>query len=175
MAASIEGRWTGILGGCAVILVTVGTQLAFDRLVKAVDAWVGCNPGERAFAQIGPADFKPAHMESRDFVPPDQANALFREADLIVSHAGMGSILTALKYRKPILIMPRKAGLGEHRNDHQMATAKWLGGKPGVTVAWEAEDISRHLDDRANIKVGEGISEFASPELISNLKNFIHS
>lgn len=158
-----------------MILVTVGTQLAFDRLVKAVDEWIGQNPGERAFAQIGPADFKPSHMESRDFVPPDQANSLFQEADLIVSHAGMGSILTALKYRKPILIMPRKAGLGEHRNDHQLATAKWLGGKPGVTVAWEVEDIARLLDDRANIKVGEGISEFASPELIANLKNFIHS
>lgn len=158
-----------------MILVTVGTQLAFDRLIKAVDAWVGCHPGERAFAQIGPADFQPCHMESKDFVPPDQADALFREAELIVSHAGMGSILTALKYRKPILIMPRKAGLGEHRNDHQMATAKWLGGKPGVTVAWEVEDIGRLLDDRANMKVGEGISASASPELIKNLKNFINS
>ena len=86
-----------------MILVTVGTQLAFDRLIKAVDAWVGNHPGERAFAQIGPANFQPCHMESNDFVPPDQADALFRDAELIVSHAGMGSILTALKYRKPII------------------------------------------------------------------------
>lgn len=158
-----------------MILVTVGTQLAFDRLVEAVDLWVGKNPKERAFAQIGPAEYNPKHLESRDFVPPDQADALFQEADLIVSHAGMGSILTALKYKKPILIMPRKAALGEHRNDHQMATAKWLGGRPGVTVAWEVDDVARLLDDRATLRGGEGISEYASSELIANLKKFIHS
>lgn len=158
-----------------MIFVTVGTQLAFDRLVQAVDAWVGNNPGERAYAQIGPATFQPHNMESSDFVRPDEADALFREADLIVSHAGMGSILTALKYKKPILIMPRKAALGEHRNDHQLATAKWLGTKPGVTVAWEAEDVSGLLDARCDLRGGDGISDFASPELIANLKKFIHS
>lgn len=175
MEPSFQDGWPGLLGGGTLILVTVGTQLAFDRLVEAVDLWVGNNPKERAFAQIGPAEYTPKYLESRDFVPPDQADALFREANLIVSHAGMGSILTALKYKKPILIMPRKAALGEHRNDHQLATAKWLGGKPGVTVAWEAVDVARLLDDRASLRGGDGISEFASPELIANLKNFIHS
>ena len=53
-----------------MIFVTVGTQLAFDRLVQAVDAWVGNNPGERAYAQIGPATFQPYNMESTDFVRP---------------------------------------------------------------------------------------------------------
>lgn len=158
-----------------MILVTVGTQLAFDRLVEVVDLWVGRKTGERVFAQIGPTKYKPQHLEFTDFVPPDQANVLFQEADLIVSHAGMGSILTALKYKKPILIIPRKAALGEHRNDHQLATAKWLGDRPGVTVAWEVEDVARLLDCRANMQGGEGVSEFASPELINNLKNFIHS
>lgn len=158
-----------------MIFVTVGTQLAFDRLVKAVDLWIGNNPGERAFAQVGPAEYRPLNCESKDFVRPDQADALFREADLIVSHAGMGSILTALKYKKPILIMPRKAALGEHRNDHQLATAKWLGNKPGVTVAWEAEEVAHLLDARFGLRGGDGISEFASPELIASLKNFIYS
>ena len=158
-----------------MIFVTVGTQLSFDRLVTAVDRWVGEHASERAFAQVGPADYTPRHMEYRDFVPPDAADRHFREADLIVSHAGMGSILTALKYRKPILIMPRKAGLGEHRNDHQLATAKWLGSKSGVMVAWETEDVPRLLDNRANLRAGEGISDFASPELIANLRSFLLS
>jgi len=158
-----------------VILVTVGTQLAFDRLVIAVDTWAGANPGERVFAQIGPAGYTPMHLEHQDFVPPDLANALFREADLIVSHAGMGSILTALKYKKPVLIMPRKASLGEHRNDHQQATAKWLGSKPGVSVAWDVADVARLLNDRSSLCGGPGISDYASPELIANLRKFIIS
>jgi UDP-N-acetylglucosamine transferase subunit ALG13 len=98
---------------------------------------------------------------------------LFRSSSLIVAHAGMGSILTALRHKKPILIMPRKASLGEHRNDHQMATAKWLGSRPGVSVAWNEKELQSVLDNHKELNSGAGISDFASPELIQNLKSFI--
>lgn len=158
-----------------MIFVTVGTQLAFDRLIAAVDDWSGNHPAVKVFAQIGPAGKLPKHMNFADFVAPDAADALFMEASLIVSHAGMGSILTALKYRKPILIMPRRANLGEHRNDHQLATAKWLGSTPGVTVAWDEKEIGTLLDSREMLSGGAGISESASPELIQQLRAYIHS
>jgi UDP-N-acetylglucosamine transferase subunit ALG13 len=158
-----------------VIFVTVGTQLAFDRLIQAVDEWAGHHDGEKIFAQTGHARYAPRNMEHRDFVPPGEADALFLDAELIISHAGMGSILTALSYHKPILILPRKAALGEHRNDHQMATAKWLEHRPGVTVAWEAAQIGPLLDLRMKLQSGDGIPEYASGELIARLKNFINS
>ncbi len=156
-----------------MIFVTVGTQLAFDRLIKAVDTWAGQNPSETVFIQIGPGEYKPKHCEFADFVPPDKANELFKNADLIVSHAGMGSILTALKYRKPILVLARKASLGEHRNEHQLATAKWLGKKPGVFVAGSDDDIAGILSNRSGLKSGEGISEFAEPAFTARLKAYI--
>jgi UDP-N-acetylglucosamine transferase subunit ALG13 len=164
-----------MLGRCFVIFVTVGTQLAFDRLIAAVDAWSANHPAVKVFAQIGPAGTLPEHMKFADFVAPDMADELFMEASLIVSHAGMGSILTALRYKKPILIMPRRASLGEHRNDHQLATAKWLGNTPGVAVAWDEKEISNFLDRREMLSGGEGISDFASPELIQRLKAYIHA
>jgi UDP-N-acetylglucosamine transferase subunit ALG13 len=155
-----------------VIFVTVGTQLAFDRLVQAMDEWARANPGEEVFAQTGPAAAPVRNMAHAEFVAPDEADGFFRRADLIVSHAGMGSILTALKYRKPIIILPRKASLGEHRNEHQAATAKWLGDRPGVTVAWEAGELAGLLDRRAALPTGEGLPESASPELIGRLKEY---
>lgn len=156
-----------------MIFVTVGTQLAFDRLIEAVDVWAGKNPAERLFLQIGPGKYKPKHCEYADFVAPDKANDLFRSADLIVAHAGMGSILTALKYRKPILVMPRKASLEEHRNDHQLATAKWLGKKSGVFVANETSDVASVLTERNSLKSGDKISEFAEVAFTDRLRNFI--
>ena len=117
-----------------MIFVTVGTQLPFDRLINAVDTWASRNPDIEIIAQIGPTDIQPINMQYSSFLSPDKADEYFVQASLIVSHAGMGSILTALKYRKPILILPRRASLSEHRNDHQMATAKWLCNKPGITV-----------------------------------------
>jgi len=156
-----------------VIFLTVGTQLSFDRLVSAMDGWCANNPSVKVVAQVGPSKLKIRHMECVEFIPPTQSNQLFLEANLIVAHAGMGSILTALKYRKPILIMPRKASLGEQRNDHQMATAKRLADRTGIIVAWNENDIPALLDSKTFLQAGEGIPDYASPELIGNLKNFI--
>lgn len=156
-----------------MIFVTVGTQLSFDRLIGAVDEWCGSHPSIPVFAQTGPTKLKIKNMEYEKFISPAKADRLFQSANLIVAHAGMGSILTALKYRKNILIIPRKASLGEHRNDHQIATAKWLTGRPGITVALDEIEIQKILESHAALQVVEKISDYASPELICNLKDFI--
>lgn len=155
-----------------MIFLTVGTQLPFDRLVAAVDAWAG-SARVPVFAQTGAGKYRPRHCEFAEYIPPALADDLFRKADLIVSHAGMGSILTALKYRKRILILPRRASLGEHRNEHQLATARWLGQRPGVFVAEEAEDIPRLLSARALLQNGEAIGDHADPVLLARLRDFV--
>lgn len=155
-----------------MIFVTVGTQLAFDRLVATVDLW-NASKDLKVFMQVGPSSIKTKHGESAQFIDPVKADQLFKDASLVVSHAGMGSILTALRYQKPIIIMPRLASLGEHRNDHQLATCKWLGSKPGISVATDEKELLKLLNDSQNIKGGEGISMYASDELVSNLKTFL--
>ena len=156
-----------------MIFVTVGTQLAFDRMIAAVDDWAGANPDVEVQAQIGPSKLRPRHVQCSEFLRPQEVDALNRRASLIVGHAGMGSILTALRYKKPIVIMPRKASLGEHRNDHQMATAKWLGNKPGVFVAWDERHLKEVLGNRKALAGGDGISEYAPRALLDKLSHFI--
>lgn len=158
-----------------MIFVTVGTQLPFDRLILAVDAWASTHPSVEVVAQTGPTENSPKNIIHMPFLPPDQAEANFLKASLIVSHAGMGSILTALRYKKPILIMPRRADLNEHRNDHQVATAKRFCEKPGVTVAWQESEIAAALDRRDALPTGDGISEFANPALLSRLQSYLNS
>lgn len=158
-----------------MIFVTIGTQLPFDRLVLAMDAWAERNPDVRVFAQIGPGAKVPAFMEHVEFVPPSQVAGLMRDAELVVSHAGMGSVLTALRYQKPIVIMPRKASIGEHRNEHQLATARWLENRPGVTVCWDELELPDLLDRRQQQPTAPQLSEFASGSLIDRLRDYIHS
>lgn len=154
-----------------MIFVTVGTQLPFDRLVMAVDEWAKDKDIE-VFAQTGETSVKPKSIKHAEYLKPSEADKMFREATLIVSHAGVGSILSALKYKKPILILPRRASLGEHRNEHQLATAKWVGSRSGINVAWDENELIEVLNS-AQFKAGESISDFASPELIYNVKAFI--
>lgn len=156
-----------------MIFVTVGTQLAFDRMLSAVDAWAGANPSVRVFAQTGPSALALRHVEAKAFVSPSVADELVRGSSLVVAHAGMGSILTALRHARPILIMPRHAGLGEHRNDHQLATARWLAGRPGVTVAWDEHELVARLNDRAALSGSSGLSPVASGPLVDRLHSFL--
>ena len=117
-----------------MIFVTIGTQLPFDRLIKIID---GLAPqlNEEVVAQVYQCGFTPQNIKTVDFLAPDEFNALFDKARLIVSHAGMGTILSALQKDKPIIVFPRIAALGEHRNEHQLATAHKFKKMGAVNVA----------------------------------------
>lgn len=156
-----------------MIYVTVGTQLPFDRLLKAVDKWARRNPGVEIFGQIGLAAYQPTSINFSAFVSPQDSDRIMQECEFVVAHAGMGSILTALRFGKPILVLPRRAELGEHRNDHQLATARWLNGRAGLFVAWDVDELTDMLDQRHLCTGGTGISEFASSELITRLRDSI--
>ncbi|MBK7405909.1 MAG: glucuronosyltransferase [Phycisphaerales bacterium] len=158
-----------------MIFVTVGTQLAFDRMVRPIDEWAGRTGRADVFAQIGPSEWIPRHIEWKAFVDPGEFAARAREAAAIVAHAGMGSIITALTYGKPIVIMPRRAALGEQRNDHQLATAARFEGRTGVFVAHDETELPAILDGLADLQAGEPIPPFAAPTLIKAIREFIDS
>jgi len=157
-----------------MIFATVGTQLAFDRLMCVLNEWAGSHQDEKIIAQIGPSKQVFANLECVNFLPPDLSNQYFKEARLIVAHAGMGSVLTALKFHKPIIIFPRKASLGEHRNEHQLATARWLEKKASIFVAWDDAALRELLDRSDSLLSGEAVADFANPDLIENLAGFIN-
>lgn len=129
-----------------MIFVTTGTQLPFDRLLWAMDDWATAHPGHRVEAQTGESALALPHLVTQAFLPKPRMDAAFAAADVIVGHAGMGTILTGLSLGKPVIVMPRKSALGEHRNDHQAATARRLAHLPGLHVVEEAADLAKALD-----------------------------
>lgn len=157
-----------------MIFVTVGAQMPFERLVGAVDDWAGRTGHADVFAQIGPTDEHPGHIRSTAFIEPEEFRRTIESARAIVSHAGMGSIITALQHGKPILIMPRRGGLRETRNDHQIATAERFRGRPGIMVAMDEHELVEHLDRIADADAPCQLSPHASPELIEAIKAFVH-
>lgn len=161
-----------------MIFLTVGTQLPFDRLVSAVDAWAATRGRSDIFGQIsdpGPDGYRPKHFEWVADLDPGDFDARFRSASHIVAHAGMGTIISALGASKPLLIMPRRAHLGEQRNDHQFATAQRIGARTGILTAFEADEVADRLDallDRT-AEGGPAISRFADPRLTDAIRAVI--
>lgn len=129
-----------------MILATVGTQLPFPRLMDALDA-LAPELGEEILAQTGargpgngPDGAWPG-LDTRESLTPAEFEAAFTAARVIVAHAGIGTILSARRWNKPLVILPRRHALGEHRNDHQLATARQVESLTGIHVAWEAADL----------------------------------
>jgi UDP-N-acetylglucosamine transferase subunit ALG13 len=150
-----------------MIFVTVGTQIPFDRFIAAIDD-MAVLVNESVIVQAFRGKYKPKHIQTVDFLPPDEFNKLMLEARLVVSHAGMGSILSALKYQKPIIIFPRLVSLGEHRNDHQIATAMKMNELGYVYVAYDKKQL-KELILQKDLQPLKTIEEKISDKLIRSI------
>ncbi|HLX86801.1 MAG TPA: glycosyltransferase [Terriglobales bacterium] len=156
-----------------MIFATVGSQAPFDRLIRAVDDWAGSRKRSDVFAQIAAGDYCPVHVKYKKFVEPQEFRQLVQEAKVIVAHAGMGSIITALEMGKPIVVMPRRARYRETRNDHQVAAANHFGAQGRVIVADDENRLAEVLDYAVTLGETERIEAKASDELITTIRNFI--
>lgn len=157
-----------------MILVTVGAQMPFDRMVEAVDSWAAARGRSDLFAQVGEASYTPKHLQWSAFTTPAEFRRLVEEAELIVAHAGMGTIITALELGKPILVMPRRAALRETRSDHQVATARQLSLQGLVNVAWDERELLQKLDHEiGRMKAADKVANHASSALCETVASFI--
>lgn len=131
-----------------MIFLTVGTWRAgYDRLVKAIDELLSSGIiSEEVVGQIGYGSYKPKHMTVMEFCSPDEFIKMVTKARLVISHAGMGTIIEAAKQAKPIIVVPRKPELGEVDNDHQFATAKQLESEGKILVAYEVDNLSEKIE-----------------------------
>ena len=158
-----------------MILLSVGTQFPFDRLVRAVDEWAISVGRDDIVAQIGPSEYKPKMMKCFGLVSPDEFRSFQARADFIIAHAGMGSILTAMEMRKPIIIFPRDHTLGEHRNGHQMATANRFCDTQGVFVVRDTESLVARLGKLDDLLAAQDGPRVELHRLAQGLRSFIEA
>ena len=109
-----------------MIFVTLGTQdKTFERLLIAIDKAI--EKGEitdRVVVQAGNTKYESKNMEIFDLISPDEFNKLVDECDLLITHGGTGSILSAVKKGKKVIAAARLKKYKEHVNDHQKQIIK---------------------------------------------------
>src|SRR5579872_1238445 len=156
-----------------MIFVTVGSQEPYDRLIRAIDEWARWRGRSDVFAQIASSTYRPSHMQFTHFLEPAEFGRIMREARIIVAHAGMGSIISALELGKPIVVMPRRAELHETRNDHQVATGERFGEQGKIIVAADEKDLPAKLDYALTVRDTDRIHSEASPRLLATIRSFL--
>lgn len=150
-----------------MIFCTIGTQAPFDRFLKIVDE-VAADLDEEVVAQVYKSHYQAKNIKTVNFLPPDEFQKLFKSARMIVAHAGMGTIISAMQQKKPIIVFPRIAKFGEHRNEHQLATAAKMKELGYVYVANNAEELKILLKN-PNLKPLHELGEFASKTMIDEM------
>ncbi len=127
------------------IFVTVGTA-PFPRLVEMMDRYAG-DSNRRVVIQLARTRYAPKHAEHFTFVERDEHEAYLKNAKIIVTHGGVGTILTALDYGKPMIIVPRLKEFNEGLDDNQLEIAGKMEGEPNVRVVRDIEMIPMALND----------------------------
>jgi UDP-N-acetylglucosamine transferase subunit ALG13 len=158
-----------------MIFVTTGTQEPFDRLLKAVDVIASKLKDVPFQVQAFAKNYETIHVETSEFMSPEDFDENIKKATLIISHAGMGTVISALVQAKPIIIMPRLQKYNEHRNEHQLATAKKLDDLKFVHVAYDEQELVDKILEvwPNNFESLHQVGKEASQELLTSLGNYI--
>ncbi len=148
MASVAHGLWTesALRRGTVVILVTVGMHTdGFGRLVEAMDQ-IAAQSGQEVMMQIGATPYRPSTASWFDFATQEEMDKLCERARIIVSHTGAGSVLTAIRHHKPLIVVPRLKKYGEHIDDHQLELARALSEAGVLLVAYETSELPDKLE-----------------------------
>lgn len=153
-----------------MIFFTVGTQLPFDRLTKLVDEFCNMCPEETVFGQIGNGNYQPKNFEFVNHLGISEFDQKFSDAEIIISHAGMGTIISSLVEGKPIVVTPRVAALGEHRNEHQISTVKRFQAKDNFYIVERSADLIPIIRDIRSKEQTSSLSQYAPATTLDKLK-----
>lgn len=124
-----------------MIFVTAGTErFPFDRLIRAVDELQESLNGEPVFMQTGSSTYRPSCPYVR-FLSYHEFCEKIREARIVVSHAGAGTLLMCAELGKVPIMLARQSGLGEHVDNHQQMLAERMVDQGRIILAERAEDL----------------------------------
>lgn len=152
-----------------MIYVTAsGVPLAFRRLIEKMDK-IAADLEEEVIIQGG-YDYAAKNATYHKYFPRRQADKHIQNARLIVSHAGIGTIINALQYRKPIIIIPRLKKYNEHFNDHQLEIAEALRERKGIKVIYDVEELEDSLSFSERPDIGAG-----RKRLINTIKSYVEN
>lgn len=169
MGATIKKIWQEgtVLGESDLIFVTVGGMRAFERLIREMDRIAG-KVDEKVVMQIGSTNYEAKNCDYFRFMSVNEIEELYAGARVVVCHAGIGSILTAVKYNKPLILVPRMKRYGEHIDDHQLEIAREMESL-GVTVVYDISNLESAVE---NVNIGP-IEFKGETTLVHRLKDYL--
>ena len=156
-----------------MILITLGTQdKQFTRLLDMVQEQINKgNIQDKIIVQAGYTKYESKDMEIFDLIDRDKFADLISKCDLLITHGGVGSIITGLQYNKKVIVVPRLAKYNEHINDHQIQIVNNFSKKGYILPLYENDNFSDILKQVKNFKPKKYKSN--TKNMIKLIENYI--
>lgn len=144
-----------------MIFVVLGTQkFQLNRLLKTLDQYVEEGKlQEEILAQIGYSDYLPKRYQYVDFLDKEDFDKTIEKADVVISHSGVGSIITAMNANKPVIVYPRLAKYREHVDDHQLEIAHAFAKKKYVLCCDEEDSLLEKIKQSRTFQFEKYVSQ----------------
>ncbi|MBU5687912.1 MAG: PssE/Cps14G family polysaccharide biosynthesis glycosyltransferase [Candidatus Aenigmatarchaeota archaeon] len=154
-----------------MIFVTVGTsKFSFNRLIKKIDELVGKGKiKEEVIIQIGHSTYIPKYTKWFRFDSYENMKELTKKCRILITHGGVGSILTGLMFKKTIIAVPRMKKFKEHIDDHQVELIKELSKDGKIIPIFDLNDIENAINKKIKFKY-----KTKKNFLIKEIKEYIH-
>ena len=141
-----------------MIFVTVGThEQPFNRLIQEVDHLVETGViKEEVFIQTGYSIYEPKFCQWSRLISFDQMSEFIQKADIIITHGGPATFMSAIANGKKPIVVPRQEKYDEHVNDHQVDFAQQVKEKyNSIEVVTEISKLRNYLNQDLKIDGNE--------------------
>ena len=139
-----------------MILVMLGTQNnSFHRLLEEIDNLIKKGViKEKVIVQAGYTEYKTINKQMKilKLMPLDELEDLIEQADLIITHGGVGSIAMSLKRGKKVIAVPRLHEYHEHVNNHQKEIVQTYDEKGYIVGVQDVKELQEALSKIKNFE-----------------------
>ena len=131
-----------------MILVLLGTQNnSFHRLLEKIEELIEKKLiTERVIVQAGYTKYESKNMQIFDLIPQEELERYQEKADLIITHGGVGSIVSSIKKGKKVIAVPRLHEYQEHVNNHQKQIIEYFREKNYILGIQDVEELEQALE-----------------------------
>lgn len=137
-----------------MILVTLGTQdKSFKRLLEAIQKQIdNGNIKDKVVVQAGHTKFESKDMEIFELIPMEKFDELIDSCEILITHGGVGSIITGLKHNKKVIAAARLKEYKEHTNNHQLQIIENFSNDGYILALNNFDDLGEKLKEAKKFK-----------------------
>lgn len=159
-----------------MILVLLGTQNnSFHRLLEKMDELIEKKViDEKVLVQSGYTNYESKNMRVFDLIPQEELEKYQEQADLIITHGGVGSIINSIKKEKKVIAVPRLHKYQEHVNDHQKQIVEAFDRKGYIIGIGSVKELEKAILKAQNfIPVKYDTKERNNSKILKLIEDFI--